>query len=92
MPNVDESNIFISEKSISNEMNDNLVPQPPKLNEKIKTLRFLASVDNELMQMENVFKLINVSKDFPLMRINYGRGQDKLYRFNRKTVLCELFF
>ncbi len=60
IPNVDESNIFISEKSISNEMNDNFVPQPPKLNEKVKTLRFIASVDNELMQMENVFKAINV--------------------------------
>ena len=57
---VNESNIFISDKSISSEINDNFVPQPPKLNEKIKTLRFLASVDNELMQMENVFKLINV--------------------------------
>ena len=60
MPNVNESNIFISEKSITNEMNDNFVPQPPKLNEKVKTLRFIASVDNELMQMENVFKAINV--------------------------------
>ena len=59
-PTVNESNIFISEKSISNEINNNFFPQPPKLNEKIKTLRFLASVDNELMQMENVFKLINV--------------------------------
>mgnify|MGYP001273843668 CR=1 FL=1 len=29
-------------------------------NEKVKTIRFIASVDNELMQMENVFKLINV--------------------------------
>lgn len=59
-PTVNESNIFISEKSMSNGINDNFVPQPPKLNEKIKTLRFLASVDNELKQMENVFKLINV--------------------------------
>ena len=59
-PTVNESNIFISDKSISSKINDNFVPQPPKLNEKIKTLRFLASVDNELMQMENVFKLINV--------------------------------
>ena len=52
--------MLISEKSMSNGINDNFVPQPPKLNEKIKTLRFLASVDNELKQMENVLKLINV--------------------------------
>ena len=58
--NLDESNIFISENSISNEINDNFIPQPPKLNEKVKTLRFIASVDNELKQMENVFKAINV--------------------------------
>ena len=60
IPNKDESNIFISEKSISNEINEDLIPQPPKLNEKVKTIRFLASVDNELKQMENVFKAINV--------------------------------
>ena len=33
---------------------------PNKLNEKVKTLRFIATVDNELTQMENVFDLINV--------------------------------
>ena len=53
-PILNESNIFISEKSATPEINDNLVPQPPKINEKVKTLRFLASVDNELLQMENV--------------------------------------
>ena len=36
------------------------LPQPPKLNKKVKSLRFLASVDNELILMENVFKSINV--------------------------------
>jgi len=57
---MNESNIFISGNSTFNEKNDNFVPQPPKINEKVKTLRFLASVDNELTQMENVFNLINV--------------------------------
>ena len=59
-PTLNESNIFISEKSTTPEINDNFIPQPPKINEKVKTLRFLASVDNELLQMENVFKSINV--------------------------------
>ncbi len=59
-PILNESNIFISEKSANLDINNNLVPQPPKINEKVKTIRFLASVDNELLQMENVFKSINV--------------------------------
>ncbi len=59
-PLTNESNINIAKNSISQEFKDNPVPQPPKLNEKVKTLRFLASVDRELMQMEEVFKLINV--------------------------------
>ena len=57
---VNESNIFISENTTSNEINDDFVPKPPKINEKVKTIRFIASVDNELSQMENVFNLINV--------------------------------
>ena len=60
VPIVNESNIYISEKSNSNELDNDLIPKPPKLNDKVKTIRFIASVDNELMQMENVFKLINV--------------------------------
>ncbi len=60
IPNVNESNIFISDDSTSNEVNNNFVPRPPQINEKVKTLRFIASVDNELSQMENVFDLINV--------------------------------
>ncbi len=60
VPIVNESNIYISDKSNSNELDNDLTPKPPKLNEKVKTIRFIASVDNELMQMENVFKLINV--------------------------------
>ena len=59
-PIINESNIFISENSNYNEFDDNSVPKPPKLNEKVKTLRFIASVDNELTQMEKVFDLINV--------------------------------
>ena len=59
-PIVNESNIFISENTMSNEINDDFVPKPPKINEKVKTIRFIASVDNELSQMENVFSLINV--------------------------------
>ena len=44
----------------SNEIIDDSIPKPPKLNEKAKTVRFIASVDNELAQMEKVFDLIKV--------------------------------
>ena len=57
---LNESNIFISENITSNELSGDFVPKPPKINEKVKTIRFIASVDNELSQMENVFDLINV--------------------------------
>ncbi len=57
---VNESNIFISENTTSNELNGDFVPKPPKINDKVKTIRFIASVDNEISQMENVFDLINV--------------------------------
>ena len=60
IPIVNESNIFISENTVSNELDDDNIPKPPKINEKVKTIRFIASVDNELTQMENVFSLINV--------------------------------
>ena len=60
IPIVNESNIFISENTISIQKSDDFVPKPPKINEKVKTIRFIASVDNELSQMENVFSLINV--------------------------------
>ena len=49
-------NIYDDIKSEKN----NKLPQPPKLNAKAKSLRFLASVDNELILLENVFKSINV--------------------------------
>ena len=55
-----ESNIIISQNHKSNTNDKNQYPQPPKLNDKVKSLRFIASVDNELIQMENVFKAINV--------------------------------
>ena len=35
-------------------------PVAPKLDKKAKNFRFIASVDNELILMENVFKVINV--------------------------------
>ena len=57
---VNESNIFISENTTSNQLNGDSVPSPPKINDKVKTIRFIASVDNEISQMENVFDLINV--------------------------------
>ena len=55
-----ESNIITS--PISSYTDDIIakVPQPPKLGVKAKSLRFLASINNELIQMENVFKEINV--------------------------------
>ena len=56
----DRSNIIISQNYKSNTYDKNQYPQPPKLNDKVKSLRFIASVDNELIQMENVFKAINV--------------------------------
>ena len=57
---VNESNIFISENTTSNQLNGDSVPNPPKINDKVKTIRFIASVDNEISQMENVFDLINI--------------------------------
>ena len=57
---VNESNIFISENTTSNQLNGDSVPSPPKINDKVKTIRFIASVDNEISQMENVFDLIKV--------------------------------
>ncbi len=57
---VNESNIFITDNTNFDEANGDFVPKPPKINEKVKTLRFIASVDNELAQMEKVFDLINV--------------------------------
>jgi len=60
-----ESNIITS--PISN-FSDNVVakiPHPPKLGVKAKSLRFLASLNNELIQMENVFKEINVKVNNP---------------------------
>ena len=55
--NNEEDNSFFS---YSSSKKNNELPQPPKLNKKAKSLRFLASVDNELILLENVFKSINV--------------------------------
>ena len=54
--NTEYGNLFQDDSS----KKKNELPQPPKLNKKAKSLRFLASVDNELILMENVFKSINV--------------------------------
>ena len=32
------------------------------------------------LNLENIFKLIPTSEEYPLSRINYGKSQDKLYR------------
>ena len=53
----DEFDSFYNDKTISTENN---FPEPPKLNKKAKNFRFIASVDNELILMENVFKVIKV--------------------------------
>ena len=55
-----ESNIIISPNSNNKDDVVAKVPQPPKLGAKAKSLRFLASLNNELIQMENVFKEINI--------------------------------
>lgn len=60
-----ESNIITSPNS---NFSDNVVakvPHPPKLGVKAKSLRFLASLNNELIQMEKVFKEINVKVNNP---------------------------
>ena len=55
--NHDKSDSFYNDKTTS--AFDHF-PQAPKLNKKAKNFRFIASVDNELILMENVFKVINV--------------------------------
>ena len=57
---LNESNILITKTTKFTEEQDQDIPQPPKLNAKARSLRFVASVDNELKQMENVFKQIKV--------------------------------
>ena len=74
-----ESNILISESYISNINEKNQFPQPPKLNDKVKSLRFVASVDNELLQMENVFKSINIKlKNDDLVSLDTIRKNDNV--------------
>jgi murein DD-endopeptidase MepM/ murein hydrolase activator NlpD len=66
IPNLSSQKIY-NESNINTLPNSNYsdsvvakVPHPPKLGVKAKSLRFLASLNNELIQMENVFKEINV--------------------------------
>ena len=73
-----ESNILISENYVSDTNEKNQYPQPPKLNDKVKSLRFIASVDNELLQMENVFKSLNIKlKSDDLLRVEKIRKNDE---------------
>lgn len=60
-----ESNISTSANSNYSADDEEKVPQPPRLGAKAKSLRFLASLNNELIQMENVFKEINVKVNNP---------------------------
>ncbi len=53
----DQYDIINNEKSWTK---NNQLPEPPKLSKKVKSLRFIASVDNELMLMENVFEKIKI--------------------------------
>lgn len=71
IPNLISKKVF-NESNISTSANSNYsaddvekVPQPPRLGAKAKSLRFLASLNNELIQMENVFKEINVKVNNP---------------------------
>ena len=71
IPNLSSQKIYI-ESNINTLPNSNYsdnvvakVPHPPKLGVKAKSLRFLASLNNELIQMENVFKEINVKVNNP---------------------------
>jgi murein DD-endopeptidase MepM/ murein hydrolase activator NlpD len=71
IPNLSSQKIYI-ESNINTLPNSNFsdnvvakVPHPPKLGVKAKSLRFLASLNNELIQMENVFKEINVKVNNP---------------------------
>ncbi len=71
IPNLSSQKIY-NESNINTLPNSNYsdnvvakVPHPPKLGVKAKSLRFLASLNNELIQMENVFKEINVKVNNP---------------------------
>ena len=71
IPNLSSQKIY-NESNINTLPNSNFsdnvvakVPHPPKLGVKAKSLRFLASLNNELTQMENVFKEINVKVNNP---------------------------
>ena len=76
---VNESNIFISDNTTANEINDDPIPKPPKISQKVKTLRIIATVDNELSQMENVFNLINVKlNDTDLVSLNSITNKNKI--------------
>ena len=49
--------------------------------EGFKSIKFLINPPFKFkLNLENIFRLIPTSKEYPLSRINYGKSQDKLYR------------
>ncbi|MDA1135620.1 MAG: M23 family metallopeptidase [Proteobacteria bacterium] len=56
--NNDEFDSFYNDKTIDKL---SVFPKAPIINDKVKNFRFIASVDNELLTMEKVFKLLNVN-------------------------------
>lgn len=58
MHNNDEFDSFYNDKTIDKL---SVFPKAPIINDKVKNFRFIASVDNELLTMEKVFKLLNVN-------------------------------
>ena len=58
MNNNDEFDSFYNDKTIDKL---SVFPKAPIINDKVKNFRFIASVDNELLTMEKVFKLLNVN-------------------------------
>ena len=58
MHNNDEFDSFYNDKTIDKL---SVFPKAPIINDKVKNFRFITSVDNELLTMEKVFKLLNVN-------------------------------
>ena len=58
MNNNDEFDSFYNDKTIDKL---SVFPKAPIINDKVKNFRFITSVDNELLTMEKVFKLLNVN-------------------------------
>ena len=81
-------NSFYSDRTTST---SNEFPQAPKLNKKAKNFRFIASVDNELILMENVFKIINVKINDPdLVNIDNLKKNDANIDLNSDQFFTNL--